>query len=78
MGAKVDEKFYDENRVIEDDYRIEFVRDYLKWIAKLIGDGANCLGYHYWGAIDNGTWFNAYKNRCGFIRVFIDEGYQRK
>lgn len=34
----------DENGTVQDDYRIEFVRDHLEWIAKAIEDGANCLG----------------------------------
>ena len=75
MGA-IDEA--DENGYVEDDYRIEFVRDHLEWIAKAIEDGANCLGYHYWGVIDNWSWCNAFKNRYGFIRVCLDDGYKRK
>ena len=61
---------------IQDDYCIEFVRDHLEWIAKAIEDGANCLGYHYWGVIDNWSWCNAFKNRYGFIRVCLDDGYK--
>ena len=45
---------------------------------KAIEDGANCLGYHYWGVIDNWSWCNAFKNRYGFIRVCLDDGYKRK
>ena len=41
MGVEGEEKFMDENGVIQDDYRIEFVRDHLEWIAKAIEDGAN-------------------------------------
>lgn len=78
MGVEGEEKFMDENGVIQDDYRIEFVRDHLEWIAKAIEDGANCLGYHYWGAIDNWSWCNAFKNRYGFVRVCLDDGYKRK
>ena len=44
----------------------------------MIEDGANCLGYHYWGVIDNWSWINAFKNRYGFIRVCLDDGYKRK
>ena len=50
----------------------------LERIAKAIEDGANCLGYHYWGAIDNWSWCNAFKNRYGFVRVCLDDGYKRK
>ncbi|MEI3293033.1 MAG: family 1 glycosylhydrolase [Thomasclavelia ramosa] len=44
---------------------------------KAIEDGSNCLGYHYWGVIDNWSWANAFKNRYGFIRVALDQGYKR-
>ena len=47
-------------------------------VAKAIEDGANCLGYHYWGVIDNWSWCNAFKNRYGFVRVCLDDGYKRK
>lgn len=39
--------------VRSDDYRIEFITEHLQWIFKSIEDGAKCLGYHYWGVIDN-------------------------
>ena len=78
MGVEGEEKYMDENGTVQDDYRIEFVRDHLEWIAKAIEDGANCLGYHYWGVIDNWSWCNAFKNRYGFIRVCLDDGYKRK
>ena len=32
---------------------------------------------HYWGVIDNWSWANAFKNRYGFIRVALDQGYKR-
>ena len=41
-------------------------------IAKSIEDGANCLGYHYWGAIDNWSWCNAFKNRYGLLELDLD------
>lgn len=78
MGVEGEGKYADENGVIQDDYRIEFVKEHLEWIAKAIEDGANCVGYHYWGAIDNWSWANAFKNRYGFIRVDLMDGYKRK
>ena len=29
------------------------------------------------GVIDNWSWANAFKNRYGFIRVALDQGYKR-
>lgn len=77
MGAEKEDVFCDEKGVIQDDYRIEFIKDHLNWVAKAIEDGANCLGYHYWGAIDNWSWINAFKNRYGFIKVCLDDNYRR-
>jgi DNA gyrase/topoisomerase IV subunit A len=38
MGVEGEEKYMDENGTVQDDYRIEFVRDHLEWIAKAIED----------------------------------------
>lgn len=63
---------------IQDPYRVDFVRQHLEWIARAINDGANCVGYHYWGVIDNWSWSNAFKNRYGFVEVDLMENYQRR
>lgn len=68
----------DENGVIQDDYRIDFVRRHLEWIARAIQDGAKCRGYHYWAVIDNWSWCNAFKNRYGFIEVDLEDDYKRR
>ena len=78
MGVEGESKYADENGVIQDDYRIEFVKEHLEWVVKAIEDGANCVGYHYWGAIDNWSWMNAFKNRYGFVSVDLMDGYKRK
>ena len=63
---------------MQDDYRVDFVRDHLSWIARAINDGAKCVGYHYWGLIDNWSWANAFKNRYGFVEVDLMENYERR
>ena len=67
-----------ETQQVQDDYRVDFVRDHLSWIARAIEDGAKCRGYHYWGLIDNWSWANAFKNRYGFIEVDLMESYDRR
>ena len=67
-----------ETQQVQDDYRVDFVRDHLSWIARAINDGAKCRGYHYWGLIDNWSWANAFKNRYGFIEVDLMENYERR
>ncbi|MGX6977869.1 glycoside hydrolase family 1 protein [Vagococcus elongatus] len=77
MGVEGEEKFRNAEGVIEDDYRIEFVSEHLKYVHQAIEEGANCLGYHMWTCMDNWSWLNAYKNRYGFISVELDKDYKR-
>ena len=77
MGVEGEEKFLDSNGEIQDDYRIEFLREHLKWLHKGIEEGSNCFGYHMWTPFDCWSWLNSYKNRYGFIRVDLDNDYKR-
>ena len=75
MGVEGEERFINEEGQIEDDYRIEFVQNHLKYVHQAIQEGANCKGYHMWTCMDNWSWLNAYKNRYGFISVdFAHDG----
>lgn len=71
MGVQNEERFL-ENGEIQDDYRIEFVKEHLKWVHRAHQEGANVRGYHMWTTMDNWSWSNAYKNRYGFISVDIE------
>lgn len=68
MGVEGEEKFL-HNGQIQDDYRIDFIREHLKWVHRAIEEGSTCFGYHMWTFIDNWSWCNAYKNRYGFYRL---------
>ncbi|QAA34516.1 glycoside hydrolase family 1 protein [Clostridium manihotivorum] len=68
MGVQDEERFIVDGRV-EDNYRIDFVKDHLTWLHKSIEEGCNVKGYHMWTFIDNWSWSNAYKNRYGFIQL---------
>ncbi|WP_217588073.1 glycoside hydrolase family 1 protein [Lentibacillus saliphilus] len=72
MGVADEERFMDGSGMIQDDYRIEFYEEHLKWLHQAIEEGANCFGYHVWTFIDNWSWLNGYKNRYGFYRVDLD------
>ena len=78
MGVEHEDRFRSEDGEIQDDYRIEFVREHLEWVMKAIENGANCVGYHYWAVIDNWSWSNAFKNRYGFVEVDLMNNYERK
>ena len=69
MGVEGEEAYINDEGMVEDDYRIEFIKDHLKWLHKGIEEGANCQGYHLWTFIDCWSWSNSYKNRYGLIAL---------
>jgi 6-phospho-beta-glucosidase len=69
MGVKDEEQFMNSGGMIEDDYRIDFVKEHLHYLHKGISAGANCFGYHMWTPIDCWSWCNAYRNRYGYISL---------
>lgn len=77
MGVEGEERYVNAKGQIEDDYRIEFVKDHLRYLHQAIQEGANCLGYHMWTCMDNWSWTNAYKNRYGLIAVDLDKEGKR-
>ncbi len=78
IGIEGEEHNKNEEGMIQDDYRVDFVRDHLKWTLKAIEDGAHCAGYNYWGVIDNWSWSHAFKNRYGFVEVDLSHNYDRR
>lgn len=76
MGVENEERFIKDG-IIQDDYRIEFYKDHLTYLAKGIEDGSNCIGYHVWTFIDCWSWLNAYKNRYGLVELNL-ESQERK
>ncbi|MEC2222605.1 MULTISPECIES: glycoside hydrolase family 1 protein [Heyndrickxia] len=77
MGVEDEEKFRNPEGMIEDDYRIDFIREHLIWVHKAISEGVNVKGYHMWTFMDNWSWTNAYKNRYGFVSVNLDKNCER-
>ncbi|MGG5372607.1 glycoside hydrolase family 1 protein [Enterococcus sp. AZ196] len=77
MGVSQEECFEDEEGIIQDDYRITFIKDHLEELHRAIKEGANCFGYHLWTFSDCWSWLNAFKNRYGFYRVELSQDYQR-
>ena len=66
------EEKYKENGQIQDDYRIDFIKEHLTELHKGIEAGSNCFGYLIWTTIDCWSWLNAYKNRYGLIELDIN------
>ena len=69
MGVQNEERFINKDGMIEDDYRIEFIKEHLEWLHKGMEEGSNCQGYHLWTFVDNWSWTNAYKNRYGYVSL---------
>lgn len=60
----------DGNKTVEDDYRIEYLRDHLLQVEEAIKDGVEVMGYTTWGCIDVVSASTAeLKKRYGFIYV---------
>ena len=72
LGA-VDE--LDANGLVQDDYRIDYLRDHLQAMADAINiDGVDCLGYTMWGPIDLISLSTGeMKKRYGFVYVDMDD-----
>lgn len=74
MGVEGEEKYRDENGIIQDDYRIDFIKEHLFYLNKGMQEGSNCIGYHLWTFIDCWSWINSFKNRYGFISLDLESG----
>ena len=64
-----DKDVLEENDVINDDDRIEFIRKHLEQLRLAIADGVEMLGYCPWSAIDVVSTHQGYGKRYGFIYV---------
>ena len=63
----------DENGYVEDDERIEFLNNYLRYILKAKEDGVNVKGYYAWSTMDLYSWINGYKKRYGLVYVDYED-----
>ena len=71
LGA-VDQLITDENgnKIVNDDYRINYMRDHLMQVKEAVKDGVEIMGYTSWGCIDLVSASTAeLKKRYGFIYV---------
>ena len=62
-----------ENETVNDDYRIDYLREHIQAMKEAVADGVDLIGYTYWGPIDivsAGT--GEMKKRYGFIYVDKD------
>lgn len=77
MGVADESRFKNEQGMIDDDYRIDFIKEHLEQLHRAMEAGSNCFGYHMWTFVDCWSWLNGYKNRYGFYSVDLDNHYKR-
>ncbi|WP_153463843.1 glycoside hydrolase family 1 protein [Sediminibacillus terrae] len=63
----------EDNDVIKDDYRIDYIKSHLQQCQQAITDGVDLLGYCVWSFTDLLSWLNGYQKRYGFVYVNRDE-----
>ncbi|MBM7692052.1 6-phospho-beta-glucosidase [Peribacillus deserti] len=59
----------EENDVVNDDYRIDFVRSHVEAMQEAISDGVDLMGYCVWSFTDLLSWLNGFQKRYGFVYV---------
>lgn len=63
----------EDNDVINDEYRIDYIRKHIVQLQLAISDGVEVIGYCPWSAIDVVSTHQGYGKRYGFIYVDRDE-----
>ncbi len=62
----------DANGFVDDQDRIDYLRDHLAVVHDLIAEGLPVAGYFAWSLMDNFEWAYGYTERFGLIRVEYD------
>lgn len=65
------------NDVVNDDYRIAYLRSHIDACQQAITDGVDLLGYCVWSFTDLLSWLNGYQKRYGLVYVNRDERDER-
>lgn len=59
----------EEGDVVNDDYRIDYIKNHLIAIQEAITDGVEMIGYCVWSFTDLLSWLNGFQKRYGFVYV---------
>lgn len=78
MGVEGEEQYKNVDGEIQDDYRIDFIKEHLAWLFKAVKEGCNCKGYWLFAGFDNCSPLNAYKNRYGLVEIDLANNRQRR
>lgn len=78
IGIQDEYRFRDRNGQIQDDYRIEYVKQHLIWAHKAIVNDANLVGYNMWSFVDLWSPSNQFKNCYGFYEYDLNTGETKR
>ncbi|MCH8625472.1 glycoside hydrolase family 1 protein [Lactiplantibacillus plantarum] len=73
LGAK--DKL-ENGKVINDQYRIDYLQTHITEMQRALTDGVDLLGYCAWSFTDLLSWLNGYKKRYGFVYINRDDDNQ--
>ena len=62
-----------EDNIVNDDYRIKYLKEHIIACKEAITDGVELLGYCTWSFTDLLSWLNGYQKRYGFAYIDRDE-----
>ena len=57
------------NGFVDDQPRIDYIEQHLRWLLKAMEVGVNVGGYFLWSLQDQFSWTNGYNKRYGFFYV---------
>ncbi len=57
------------NEGLEDQERVNFIQEHLKWLRKALESGIDVRGYCYWSLLDNYEWLSGYQMRFGLVEI---------
>ena len=62
----------DEHGVVDDQPRIDYLREHLRAVEQAIQRGVDIRGYYCWSLMDNFEWAEGYTQRFGLVHVDYD------
>lgn len=74
IGIQNEDRYRNEDGMIEDDYRIDYVKEHLEWAWQAIRDGVKLTGYNMWSFVDLWSPSNQFKNCYGFYEYNLKDG----
>lgn len=66
-----------EDNIVNDDYRIKYLKEHIIACKEAITDGVELLGYCTWSFTDLLSWLNGYQKRYGFVYIDRDENDEK-